>query len=272
MKISEHEDPYDLGLQADLNMWLRSPADRRKAIRLGVASLTTLLVGCSTGTANNPANNGACVSTIPSETNGPYPADGSSASGQQLNVLTRSGIVRSDIRKSLSSGNTAEGVPLALEITLVNTNNNCALLEGYAIYVWHCTRDGNYSLYSSGFTAEDYLRGVQATNSSGKATFNSIFPGCYAGRWPHIHFEIYPSLAKATGAANAVKTSQIAFPEDACKAVYAASSYGSSSNNLSKISLATDNVFSDGYSLEMATLSGNSTDGYTAKITVGVAV
>ena len=66
------------------------------------------------------------------------------------------------------------------------------------MYLWHCTADGNYSLYSSGITNQNYLRGVQVSDASGLVSFTSIFPGCYSGRWPHIHFEVYRSLALAT--------------------------------------------------------------------------
>jgi len=187
-------------------------------------------------------------------------------------VLTRSGIVRSDIRTSLSTGNTAAGVPCTIKLTLVDSNSNCAPLVGYAIYVWHCNRDGQYSLYSSGVTSEDYLRGVQATDSNGIVSFTSIFPACYSGRWPHIHFEIYPSLAQATGPSNIIHTSQLALPKSACDTVYASTGYSASVSNLAQISLATDNVFSDGSSLQVATTTGSVADGYTVQLMVGVAV
>src|SRR2546430_2522114 len=84
---------------------------------------------------------------------------------QVSNILAVSGIVRSDITTSFgTSTTTAAGVPLQLTITLVNSNMACAPLEGYAIYIWHCNRDGNYSLYSSGVQNENYLRGVQVTD------------------------------------------------------------------------------------------------------------
>src|SRR5215212_4648960 len=182
-------------------------------------------------TATPTSTTTTCVNQIPQETGGPYPADGSTASGQNLNVLTRSGIVRSDIRTSLSTGNTAAGVPFTIKLTLVDSNSNCAPLVGYAIYLWHCNRDGNYSLYSSAVTSEDYLRGVQATSSAGAVTFTTIFPACYSGRWPHIHFEIYPSLATATTSGNAIHTSQLALPKDVCDIVYATSGYAASVSN-----------------------------------------
>jgi protocatechuate 3,4-dioxygenase beta subunit len=163
-------------------------------------------------------------------------------------------------------------VPLTISLTLVDSNSNCAPLVGYAIYLWHCDRDGNYSLYSSSVTSEDYLRGVQTTDSSGTVSFTSIFPACYSGRWPHVHFEIYPSLAQATGPSNLIHTSQLALPKDVCSTVYATSGYSASVSNLAQVTLATDNVFSDGSSLQLATVTGSVTNGYTAQLTIGVDV
>jgi protocatechuate 3,4-dioxygenase beta subunit len=148
--------------------------------------------------------------------------------------------------------------------------SSCAPLAGQAVYIWHCDRPGRYSLYSSGVTNQNYLRGVQAADASGRVTFTSIFPGCYAGRWPHIHFEVYPSLSAATSVANKSATSQIALPKEACDAVYATSGYEASVTNLSRVSLASDNVFSDGASLELATMSGSVGGGYAAALTVAV--
>ncbi|MGV7211525.1 intradiol ring-cleavage dioxygenase [Oxalobacteraceae bacterium A2-2] len=227
----------------------------------------------SSGSTGTGTSTGSC-SVIPEETNGPYPGDGTNSNGSGIaNALTLSGIVRSDIRSSVSPGSaTAAGVKTTVKIQLVNVNSSCASVSGAAIYIWHCDRDGNYSMYSSGLTNENYLRGVQATDSTGLATFTTIFPGCYAGRMPHIHFEVYPSLAKATSAANRVKTSQMAFPIATCNEVYATSGYSSSVRNFASINFASDNVFSDGYSLQMATVTGNVTDGYVVTLTVGVSL
>lgn len=127
---------------------------------------------------------------------------------------------------------------------------------------------GRYSLYSPGVTDQNYLRGVQATDADGKVSFASIFPGCYSGRWPHIHFEIYPSLSSAAGAR--VATSQLALPQAACDEVYATTGYAASVTNLQQISLATDNVFSDGASAETPIVTGSVSAGYVAALTVGV--
>ena len=63
---------------------------------------------------------------------GPDPADGrNTAPGVTSNVLTQSGVIRSDIRTSFvgSSTTAAPGVPIRLTITVVNVNSACAALD-----------------------------------------------------------------------------------------------------------------------------------------------
>lgn len=228
---------HHLGLAHDLAVMSQQQQQRRRALGLlaGVAGLGALpLIGCGGGgsddTSSSSSSSGSSssgtgstgstgstgtstCSVIPEETAGPYPGDGSnSTSSGVVNALALSGIVRSDIRTSVATASgTADGVALTVTLTLVNAANSCADLSGYAIYLWHCDRLGRYSLYSSGITGENYLRGVQVTGSDGTVTFTTIFPGCYSGRMPHMHFEVYPSVSAATSYANKVKTSQIAF-------------------------------------------------------------
>jgi protocatechuate 3,4-dioxygenase beta subunit len=153
----------------------------------------------------------------------------------------------------------------------VNTNASCADLSGYAIYLWHCDALGRYSMYSSGVTGENYLRGVQATGSDGLASFQTIYPGCYSGRVPHIHFEVYRSTTTATNWNNKLRTSQLCFPSDPNTAVYATSGYGNSAANNAAISLSSDGIFSDGYSTQLATMTGSVSAGYVARLKVGIA-
>jgi protocatechuate 3,4-dioxygenase beta subunit len=208
----------------------------------------------------------SCTGKIPNETGGPYPGDGTNGP----NVLVMSGVVRSDIRSSFGGmSGTAPGVPLTVILRLVSATT-CQPLAGYAVYLWHCTRDGGYSLYTSGFTNQNYLRGIQDADASGQVTFQTIYPGCYSGRWPHIHFEVFPSVSASSSAANRVATSQIALPKAQNDEVYATTGYEASIRNQANVSLSSDNVFSDGYSLELATVSGNVATGYTAMLTVAV--
>ncbi|GAA1235383.1 protocatechuate 3,4-dioxygenase beta subunit [Microbacterium phyllosphaerae] len=216
--------------------------------------------GSSSGTAT-------AAGEIPDETAGPYPGDGSNGP----DVLEESGIVRQDITTSIDGSATADGIPLTFEFEVLDMANGGVPFEGVAVYAWHCTAQGEYSMYSSGLEDVTYLRGVQVADAEGKVSFSSVFPGCYSGRWPHIHFEVYPDVDSITDSANAIATSQMALPEDACSAVYADSRYDGSSQNLSQTSLAGDNVFGDdSAALQLPTITGDVTGGYTATLVVGV--
>ncbi|TCR24021.1 intradiol ring-cleavage dioxygenase [Streptomyces sp. BK205] len=267
---------HDRGLSYDLPVLAR-----RRMIRLmaGTGAGLLPLVGC-TGSSSptavtSPSATGADAGTgptcaaVPEETAGPYPGDGSNG----VNVLKESGVVRRDITGSFgdSAGGTAEGVPLTLTLTVVDASSGCGTpRKGAAVYVWHCDREGGYSLYTEGLTGENYLRGVQETDEQGQVTFTSVFPGCYPGRWPHVHFEVYGSLRDAVSATAITSTSQLAFPEDVCDAVYATEGYGPSAPNLRRLSLETDSVFRDGHDRQLATVKGSVAKGYTASLTVAV--
>jgi hypothetical protein len=99
---------------------------------------------------------------------------------------------------------------------------------------------------------------------------SKIYPGCYSGRWPHIHFEVHPTLASSTSVSNRIATSQIALPKAANDLVYAASGYGDSASNATQITLASDGIFSDGASLELATVAGSVSKGFVSSLTVAV--
>lgn len=282
------------GLDVDLERLLAQRATRRQSLRwlcscVGAAAMP--LTGCggssadegygitssttttgSTGTTTGSRS--AACSVIPEETGGPYPGDGTNRNSSGVaNALILSGIVRSDIRASVAGASgVAPGVPLTIRLKIENVAQGCAAASGAAIYLWHCTREGGYSMYSNGIVGENYLRGVQEADSEGYVTFTTIFPGCYDGRMPHVHFEVYPTLAKSTVAANRVKTSQFTFPLATLNEAYASSGYASSVSNLSRISYATDNVFSDGTTLQMASVTGNASQGYSATLTVGVSL
>jgi protocatechuate 3,4-dioxygenase beta subunit len=266
------DDLFHRGLAFDLGTVLH----RRRLLGLLAGAGAATLVGCAAGPSPTggtapataaTAADGTC-SEIPSETAGPYPADGSNGP----DVLNQSGIVRADIRSSFGSASgVAQGVPLTINLTIVDTAKGCGAYAAAAVYLWHCDRDGAYSLYSRGITGENYLRGVQAADGTGLVTFRSIFPGAYAGRWPHIHFEVYADLAGATSARGKVATSQLALPQAICQAVYATDGYAASAGNLARSSLTTDMVFGDdGGVHQLATVTGSVAAGLIANLTVPV--
>jgi protocatechuate 3,4-dioxygenase beta subunit len=243
---------------------------RRDFLKLLAGAALIPLIGCG-GQADDtdedatPLPSGTCE-PIPEETAGPYPGDGSNGP----NALSLSGIVRSDIRASIAGATAvATGVLLTVKLTVVD-DADCTPLPGRAVYLWHCDKDGNYSMYSAAASAQNYLRGVQETDANGEVSFTTIFPGCYDGRMPHMHFEVYPSLASATSSTAKVATSQLAFPDAPCDAVYATSAYTTSATNYARISFSTDNVFSDGVDEQLAEMTGDVTAGYVATLTVPV--
>lgn len=205
-------------------------------------SPTTTSTTPTTPTGGTGTSSGACV-VSPNETIGPYPS--------------LADFVRSDIRES------KQGLPLTLTITVVNTSSACAAVAGAVVDIWQCDADGNYSQYGSERNLT-YLRGLQTTDSSGKATFTTIYPGWYQGRATHIHVEI-------TIDGRSAKVTQIAFPEDTTAQVYRTGVYASSGQN--PTTNARDNVFSDGVTNELLTITGgDTTSGFTAAFQVGIAL
>ncbi len=265
------EEVVDQGVRFDL----RTLMGRRALIGIGIAGLGAVaLAACaprssaSTPAATASASAGDLPSgEIPHETAGPYPADGSNGP----DVLEQSGIVRSDIRSSIGAASPVDGVPLEFSLTITDMANGDVPFEGAAVYAWHCDAQGRYSMYSEGVEDETWLRGVQVTGADGTVTFASIMPGCYAGRWTHIHFEVYPDVDAITDSANAIATSQLAFPESVLTPVYEKSAYDGSAQNLAQITLESDNVFGeDGGELQLATVTGDAGSGFTASLVARV--
>jgi protocatechuate 3,4-dioxygenase beta subunit len=257
-------------LREDL-LRMRRLLDRRRALALvGTAALGAGLLGPRRAFAG-----GACMPDPP-EIAGPFPADGTNLSqGVTNDILTEPGIVRRDIRRSfLTSDTLAHGVQVLLKMNVTNASDGCVGASGLAIYLWQCDRDGQYSLY--GAPDESYLRGVSVTRLSGRVSFRTIFPACY-GRWPHLHVEVYASLAEATNGRNAILTTQLAMPARLSREIYKkAPGYTTSAFNLERTSLASDLVFGTCTKKQLGlmtpTFSGDIHDGFVATVDLNVAI
>jgi protocatechuate 3,4-dioxygenase beta subunit len=202
-------------------------------------SATTTTTTATTGEAASAA----CAVT-PSETIGPYPS------------LTD--MIRSDVREDRA------GTPLTLTITVNNASSGCSPLAGATVDIWQCDAGGRYSQYSQGGfdgRASTFLRGMQTTDSSGRVTFMTVYPGWYQGRATHIHVEV-------TMNGRSLKVTQIGFPESVNAEVYRSGVYAS--RGLNPTSNAGDMVFADSIASETATISGSPGSGYTATFTVNV--
>ena len=240
--------------------------DRRRMLGLVAGASAFALAACNgkSSPAVEAAERG--VGEIPTETAGPFPADGTNGP----NALTQSGVQRSDIRSSFGSySGTASGVLLDVVLTVADADSGVAL-PGKAVYLWHADQQGRYSLYSQGATNQNYCRGLQVADANGVIHFKTIFPAAYDGRWPHIHFEIFDSASQATTGRNARKVTQLALPQNVCQLVYDEAGYEMSKANLARESLSTDMVFRDGVDKQLAAVVGSVAGGYTASLTVGI--
>ena len=107
-----------------------------------------------------------------------------------------------------------------------------------------------YSLYE--IEDQNYLRGMQIADANGSVTFNSILPGTYRGRWPHVHFEVFRSAQAAVAGEKALLVGQLAFEEALVSGYYAANTrYSQSIPNLAVQTLSNDNVFRNSTALQL---------------------
>src|SRR5204863_9153766 len=206
---------------------------------------STSTTGTTTTTTGGTSSTASCAVT-PEETAGPYP--------DRTGMISNQAFFRQDITEGRA------GLPLTLALTIVNVRQSCAALANANVEVWQCDATGNYSEYAQpGYngTGQTFLRGLQATDAQGRATFKTIYPGWYQGRATHIHVQVFVN-------GRAVKTTQIAFPEDVSSSVYRTGVYAAKGQ--STTSNSGDMVFADGTQYEMASLSGNTSSGYTAAL------
>jgi protocatechuate 3,4-dioxygenase beta subunit len=151
----------------------------------------------------------------------------------------------------------------------------CQPLADAAVYMWNCNRDGDYSLYGRGIEHENYLRGVQYTDKEGRVAFQTIFPACYSGRYPHLHLEIFKQHARSLDATTRVLTTQVTAPRELCSRVYEnAPGYTRSALQFKGLQPADDMVFASSSPGELAlqtlTVSGDLGAGFTGRTTLGI--
>lgn len=273
---------HDQGLAYDIQALL---ARRRFLKGLAASSAGLAVAGCdllpwpgrAEAEVTGKAADGSVCIVDPAETAGPFPADGSNrAHGTLANVLSETGIVRRDMRPSigLEPATVADGAEIDLEILLLDVRTGCKPLSGHAIYLWHCDAAGRYSIYER--EDANYLRAVGVTDDSGRVSFKTIVPGCYLGRAPHMHFEVYPTLESTADYNNRVLTSQLAVPRATCQEVYAkGAAYELSNKNFARTPpVEEDGIFADNTPAQLKaqtlSISGSAQSGFTAKVTIGI--
>ncbi|WP_183562089.1 intradiol ring-cleavage dioxygenase [Mucilaginibacter sp. SP1R1] len=210
-------------------------------------------------TTTTTSTNGSICTVTPTEVEGPYPYVG----GEITNPLNRADV---------TGGQT--GVPLSISFIVVNTNDNCNVVTGARVDIWHCNKDGYYSGYANqtgvlgakSYAGETWLRGYLLTDSSGVAKFSTIYPGWYGGRATHIHLEVFVSNVLK-------KVSQIAFSETISDAVDVSTLYAALGVN--PIRNASDSILGNSatdLANETVALTGSIAAGYSGTYTIGVAL
>ncbi len=203
----------------------------------GLVGIPTVASACE----KNGDGADVCVPS-PNETAGPFP------------IKTPSELVRENIISD------RKGIALLINLTVQSSEHDCGTVDGVFVDIWHCDAQGNYSEYN-GFNNRHFLRGRQTTDSSGRVSFISIFPGWYPGRAPHIHVEVLDANEKS------LKITQVAFPEAPTEEVYSTEAYRGTANTSNQ----RDGVFRNSLDENMAdSLTGNLADGYILEKTIVV--
>lgn len=112
------------------------------------------------------------------------------------------------------------GVPLRLAVSVVDAAT-CRPFERARVDIWHCDAQGVYSGFDrqpgAGSTVgQTFLRGHVFTGSDGVARFETIYPGWYSGRTPHIHVKVFLD----DGGAENLLTCQLFFPDALSEFIY----------------------------------------------------
>jgi protocatechuate 3,4-dioxygenase beta subunit len=112
------------------------------------------------------------------------------------------------------------GLPTLLSILVVNADT-CQPVSGAKVDIWHANAAGIYSAPISQMCndgnalaiASTFLRGIQTTDANGWVHFNTVYPGWYSSRAPHIH-----STIRVNG--SEMVTTQFFFSDDLSNSIY----------------------------------------------------
>jgi len=244
----------------DLDLSKRTLRRREALVALGglgagvVWAATRGSAGLARAAAATPHATAAatCVLT-PEATEGPY---------WIANRLTR---------RNIKDGR--PGLTLALYITVVDATT-CKPISGADVEIWHADASGVYSGYSGSSppsgggghatpnNSKRYLRGHQKSDANGRVRFDTIYPGWYRGRTPHIHMKVHVG-------GSVVHTGQLFFADAISRAVYRTAKYRS--HGLQDTTNRSDGIYSQaGGSRALVHLARRSAGGYNGAITVGV--
>ncbi len=222
----------------------------------GAASIVSLRGANAAENAQKSLLPPPVCTVVPSETSGPYP----------LSLCGTATYWRTTIHEN------KEGVLHNVTLTVIGAVN-CLPMVGARVDFWHCSAEGYYSGYTTnGHNGSQnngtarWFRGIATTNAAGQVTFVTKFPGWYSGRTCHIHFEVFTggTVGSCTGWTSK-KISQLGYPNAEKNALLVANA-PYSTWGADPINIQNDGVFSDGYSLQLATLTGSAGGPYNSAL------
>ncbi|HYC06679.1 MAG TPA: intradiol ring-cleavage dioxygenase, partial [Candidatus Binatia bacterium] len=178
-------------------------------------------------------------------------------------------LLRSDIRSDPADGSVRPGAPISLTFAVSQlAGGTCTPFNDLLVDVWQCDALGVYSDVSDpGFqtTGSKFLRGYQVTDTAGKATFTTIFPGWYQGRTVHIHFKIRSDAGATKGLEF---TSQLFFDDGLTDRVHALAPY--SQKGQRTLRNDGDGIYQNGGDQLLLDLAGDPATGFTTTFEVGL--
>jgi len=164
-------------------------------------------------------------------------------------------LVRRDIRGD------RKGTRLTLNFVVVDASS-CKPISNAAVELWHADAAGVYSGVSG--NTGNFLRGIQRSNSAGRVRFETIVPGWYRGRTPHIHMKVFVG-------GNEIHTGQVFFRPATLRKVYAQGVYAS--RGQADTSNGSDQIYQQAGERAIVALKrkGSSVaSGYTGTMAIGV--
>ncbi len=225
--------------------------NRREALTAaGAGALALYGIGCggddetattptSTATTGDASTESASCVLTPEQTEGPY--------------YIADSLMRRDITED------RDGTPLQLRLK-VQDASSCDPVWDATVEVWHSDALGSYSGFGAGSGERTFLRGGQKSDADGNVIFETIYPGWYQGRTPHIHVEVHAGGQE-------VHAGQLYFDDSISNSVYSKSPYASRGEQTT--TNEDDGVYSNGGSQSKLALTKQG-NGYVGRLSLGV--
>ncbi len=234
------------------------PHSRRNHLK-ALGLLPLLGSGLMTTSRSINAADLACT-LAPSMTEGPFWKD------EKLN--------RANLTTNTSRLSVVAATPLTLAIRAYDDNGLACSIDpasNVQIDLWHCDAAGEYSDVSgngqSNTVGQDFLRGYQVTDASGKTTFTTIYPGWYNGRTAHIHLRA--RVYNAAGNTTYNFTTQLFFDDLISDSVYAKSPYNTRGTRNTRNS--NDGIYLGSSASPLVKLTTNADGSYFGEVALGLA-